>query len=101
MISSLNTDKAIKAALQILPSGLTATYENILLSTLKRHAIDIDDIKTTLQWLVASVVPLTASQLAEIMSISPEDKSIALQELYGPCPSADLTYITHSVPTST
>ena len=76
MISSLKTDKAIRAALRILPSGLAATYENILLTTLKRHAVDIDEIKTTLQWLVASVTPLTASQLAEIVAISPEDTSL-------------------------
>jgi hypothetical protein len=75
MISSFKTDKAIRAALQILPSGLAATYENILLTSLRRHAVDIDEIKTTLQWLVASVTPLTASQLAEIVAISPEDTS--------------------------
>lgn len=76
MISCLKTDKAIRAALQILPSGLAATYENILLTTLKRHAVDIDEIKATLQLLVASVTPLTASQLAEIVAISPDDTSL-------------------------
>jgi hypothetical protein len=76
LISSLKTDKAIRAALQTLPNGLAATYENILLTTLTGYAINIDEIKTTLQWLIASVTPLAASQLAEIVAISPEDTSL-------------------------
>lgn len=76
MISSFKTDKAIRAALQIMPSGLAATYENILLTTLKRHAPYVDEIKMTLQSLVASVSPLSAAQLAEIVAISPEDTSL-------------------------
>ena len=76
MISGLTTDKAIRATLQTLPDGLTATYESILLSTLKQYPTCIGDIKTTLEWLAASAVPLTASQLAEIVAISPEDTTL-------------------------
>jgi len=78
MISGLSTDKAIKAALQTLPNGLAATYENILLSTLKRYPKSIADVKTILQWLAASITPLTAAQLAEIVAIAPEDTTLDL-----------------------
>lgn len=76
MISSFKTDKAIRNALQTLPNGLAATYQNILLSTLERYPLSIDDTKTILQWLVASESSLTAAQLAEIVAISPEDTSL-------------------------
>lgn len=76
MVSALATDKAIRAALHSMPSGLADTYEQILLSILRRHPTGIKGIKTTLHWMVASVAPLTAAQLAEILAISPEDTTL-------------------------
>jgi len=76
MVSALATDKAIRAALHSMPSGLADTYEQILLSMLRQHPNGIEGIKTTLHWMVASVAPLTAAQLAEILAISPEDTTL-------------------------
>lgn len=76
MVSALATDKAIRAAIHSMPSGLAETYEQILLSMLRRHPSGIDRIKTTLQWIVVSATPLTAPQLAEILATSPEDATL-------------------------
>ena len=73
MISTSKNDKAIKLALQNLPNGLSATYEEILQSALKDYPSEFAEIKTILQWLVASVRPLSTSELAEVISFSPGD----------------------------
>ncbi|EKD17225.1 uncharacterized protein L3040_008869 [Drepanopeziza brunnea f. sp. 'multigermtubi'] len=78
MISTLKTDKAIRMTLQTLPDGLTAIYESVLESTLEQYPTQVQDIKRILQWLVCCAEPLTASELAEIVAIGPEDKSLDL-----------------------
>jgi hypothetical protein len=52
----------------------------------KQHPSRLAEIKTMLQWLVASLYPLAAQQLAEIVAISPEDSSL---DLDGVCTDPD------------
>ena len=76
MLSALKNDKAIRSALGKLPSGLTATYQQILTSTLEQYPAQIRDIRAILQWLVCSVEVLSAAQLAEAVAIFPEDDTL-------------------------
>jgi len=76
MLSALKNDKAIRLALEKLPSGLTATYQQILASTLEHYPAQIQDIRVILQWLVCSVEVLSAAQLAEAVAIFPEDDTL-------------------------
>jgi hypothetical protein len=69
----LKSDRAIKEALVKLPSGINATYDEILQQLCVKYPNSIDEIKRILQWLVGSIVLLTLRELAEAVSIRPDD----------------------------
>ncbi|MCJ1307340.1 hypothetical protein MMC25_000986 [Agyrium rufum] len=72
-LSSLRSDKAIKAALQSLPRGLDETYIKILYRMKEENEDNLDELKSLLRWLVINSGPLSFAQLAEAISISPAD----------------------------
>jgi hypothetical protein len=72
----LNSVRAIKEALNKLPTGVNATYDKIIQQLCTQYPENIEEIKTILQWLIGSRVPLTLNQLAEAVSIRPNDKSL-------------------------
>jgi hypothetical protein len=81
MITSLKTDSDIKCTLERLPNGLDATYESILTSISSRFPLEINRIKTMLEWLVLGHTLMTASQLAEIVAIGPEDTALSFDRV--------------------
>jgi hypothetical protein len=75
-ISALKSDRAIKEALIKLPSGIYETYDEILNQLCTKRPDDIEDIKCILKWLLCSRVPLTLEELAEAISIRPNDEML-------------------------
>ena len=75
-LCGLRSDRAIKEALAKLPSGIYATYDEILRQLCTKNPDDVEDMRRILRWLVFSMEPLTLQQLAEIVSIRPEDRSL-------------------------
>ena len=59
-----------------LPSGVFATYDEILYQLCTKNPDDVEDMKRILQWLAFSMEPLTLQQLAEIVSIRPNDRAL-------------------------
>lgn len=72
-VCGLRSDRAIKEALAKLPSGVYETYDEILQQLCSKNPDDMEDMKRILQWLTCSLEPLTLEQLAEVVSIRPED----------------------------
>lgn len=72
-ISTLGTDRAIKAALTNLPKGLDDTYERILQQIMTKTPEKVDEVKAILQWVAESMAPMTLDELAEAISIQPDD----------------------------
>ena len=75
-LCSLRTDRAIKDALEGLPSGINATYDEVLYRMYNTHQKDIYILQQILRWLVGCKVPLTLDQLAEAISLRPQDKAL-------------------------
>jgi hypothetical protein len=75
-ICGLRSDRAIKEALVKLPSGIYATYDEILYQLCTKNPDAVEDMNRILRWLVCSMEPLTLEQLAEIISIRSEDRSL-------------------------
>ena len=72
----MGTDRAIKAALTSLPKGLDDTYERILQQIISKTPEKIEEVRLILQWLVESMAPMTLHQLAEAISIQPDDNKL-------------------------
>ncbi len=72
-LSRLHSDRAIKNALGNLPRGLDETYIQILHKIQEENPDSIESVKAMLRWLVGSANPLTLDQLAEAISIEPND----------------------------
>ena len=72
----MGTDRAIKAALTSLPKGLDDTYERILQQIISKTPEKVEEVKTILQWLVESMAPMTLHELAEAISIEPNDTEL-------------------------
>jgi hypothetical protein len=72
-ICGLKSDRAIKEALVKLPSGVYATYDEILRQLCAKRPDDVEDMKLILQLLLYSIVPLTLPEIAELLSIRPGD----------------------------
>jgi hypothetical protein len=70
----LRNDRAINEALQTLPSSIYSTDDEILYKLCSQRPDEINNIKTVLQWLVGSFVPLTLNELAEAIAIRPTDR---------------------------
>ena len=75
-ICGLRTDRAIKDALKNLPSGINATYDEVLYRMYSTHQKDIHILQQILRLLVGCEVPLTLDQLAEALSLRPQDKAL-------------------------
>lgn len=75
-ISGLKNDRAIKAALKTLPSGVYYTYDEILYQLCSRNPEEVEDIRKILMWLVGSQVPLCLKEVAEAISIRPDDHQL-------------------------
>lgn len=69
-IKPLRTVKAVRTALNTLPLGLEDTYARILLNVPPQ---DVGMLRSILDWLCFSVMPLNLSQVYEAMSIEPEN----------------------------
>jgi hypothetical protein len=72
----LKSDRAIKEALNKLPTGISATYDEIIKQLCVQYPESIDEIRAILRWLIGSTVPLTLDQLAEAVSIRSEDERL-------------------------
>jgi hypothetical protein len=75
-LCALKSDRAIREALIKLPPGINATYDEILHQLYSKHPDNVDEIRRMLQWLVGSIIPLTLEQLAEVVSIRPNDRRL-------------------------
>jgi hypothetical protein len=75
-LCGLKSDRAIREALVKLPSGINATYDEILQQLYSKHPDNVDEIRRMLQWLVGTIIPLTLEQLAEAVSIRPNDRKL-------------------------
>jgi len=80
-LCGLRTDRAIKDALEHLPSSINATYDEILYRMYTTHEKDISILQHILRWLVGCKVPLTLDQLAESISLRPHDKALDLDSI--------------------
>ena len=72
-LPSLNSDRAIKKALQELPGALDQTYEQILLQIKNRTPARVTEAMTMLMWLTNALQPLTPDMLAEVVAIGDGD----------------------------
>jgi hypothetical protein len=75
-ICRLKSDRAIKEVLDKLPTGISATYDEIIQQLCTQYPESIGDIRAALRWLIGSTVPLTLDQLAEAVSIRPGDERL-------------------------
>lgn len=72
-ISSLRSDRDIKAALKKLPKGLDETYIRILSNIQLKYSDRVAEVKQVLQWLLIADDLVSLQQIAEAVSIQPED----------------------------
>jgi hypothetical protein len=72
-ICALKSDRAIKDALIKLPSKIYTAYDEILDQLCHKNPESLDDLKSILQWLTYSIVPLNVRQIAEVISIREQD----------------------------
>lgn len=72
-VSGFKSDGAIKSALRNLPSGLDDTYESVLSEILLKTPAEAETVRTILKWLFGTYHVLTLDELAEAVSIQPED----------------------------
>ena len=72
-LSSLNSDKAFKIALQELPSALDQTYEQILLQIKNTAPARVGEARTMPMWPTHAFQPLTPDMLAEVVAIGDGD----------------------------
>lgn len=72
----LKSVRAIKEALNKLPTGVHATYDKIIQQLCNQYPESIEEIKTILRWLIGSRVPLSLEQLAEAVSVRSEDERL-------------------------
>ena len=68
-ILPLRTIRAIRKAMEDLPSGLDNTYERIL-AQVPRHHIDI--VRKVLQWLCFALFPMTLAEMHDAVAIEPD-----------------------------
>ncbi|KAH4197368.1 hypothetical protein HBI24_158410 [Parastagonospora nodorum] len=70
--STARNDKDLKAMITNLPNGLEHTYETILSHMTSTYPDRVENMKILLQCLVVASPTLTASDLAEILAMGPE-----------------------------
>jgi hypothetical protein len=74
-VSSLKSDRAIRNALEDLPSGLDKVYDQVLAQIARKPGYDPEVIRTILIWVSTSYSLLTTNEIAEAVSMRPEDKT--------------------------
>lgn len=72
-LSNLGSDRAIKEALNVLPQGLEETYEGVLRRIISGNPGRVEEVKCIFRWLIGSEYILNLQELAEAVSINPED----------------------------
>ena len=77
-LSTLGSDRAIKQALDVLPQGLEETYEGVLRRITSNNPGRIEELKCIFRWLCGSERVLDLKELAEAVSINPEDTELDL-----------------------
>ncbi|KAH8748378.1 hypothetical protein BGZ57DRAFT_720244, partial [Hyaloscypha finlandica] len=75
-LCELNTDKAIRKALNSLPPTLSATYERILDKVNASNADTQRLVQNVLTWMICSKEPLSTKELLEAVSISEGDTEL-------------------------
>jgi len=75
-VSSLKSDRAIRNALQDLPSGLDKVYDQVLAQIVRKPGYDPEVIRTILIWVSTSYSLLTTNEIAEAVSMRPEDTTL-------------------------
>ncbi|KAF3804273.1 hypothetical protein GCG54_00000624 [Colletotrichum gloeosporioides] len=80
-ITATRTDREVRRALQSLPNGLNATYEQILGFALQRYPRRQSELKDILQWLAISLIPLSVENVAEITSIESDDTALEFEAI--------------------
>jgi hypothetical protein len=75
-LCELNTDKAIRKALNSLPPTLSATYERILDRVNASNADTQRLVQNVLTWIICSKDPLSTKELLEAVSISEGDTEL-------------------------
>lgn len=74
-VSSLKSDRAIRNALEDLPSGLDEVYDQVLAQIVRKPGYDPEVVRTILIWVSSSYSLLTMNEIAEAVSLRPEDKT--------------------------
>jgi Ankyrin repeats (3 copies)/Ankyrin repeat len=74
-VSSLKSDRAIRNALEDLPSGLDKVYDQVLAQIVRKPGYDPEVIRTILIWVSTSYSLLTTNEIAEAVSMRPDDKT--------------------------
>jgi Ankyrin repeats (3 copies) len=72
-LSGLKSDRAIRNALQDLPSGLDKVYDQVLAQIVRKPGYDPEVIRTMLVWVSTSYTLLTTNEIAEAVSMRPGD----------------------------
>ena len=73
-MTGLKSDRAIRNALENLPSGLDQVYDQILAQIARKPGYDPEVVRDILLWVSSSYGLLTTDEIAEAVSLQPEDK---------------------------
>jgi hypothetical protein len=76
MVSRARSARDLREVIKSLSDGYDTTYEKILLTIQDQYSQSLDEIKRLLQWLVVGFGPISTTQLAEAVSIRPDDESL-------------------------
>ena len=72
-VAGLKSDRAIRNALQDLPSGLNEVYDQILAQLSSKPGYDPHLIRTILLWVSSSYTLMSTNEIAEAASMQPND----------------------------
>ena len=75
-ICTAKSDKEIKIILQNLPNGLGHTYEALLCDIATRYPTRVEEVQKLFRCLIAAATPLTATELAEILAMQPDERDL-------------------------
>ncbi|KAH8911152.1 hypothetical protein BR93DRAFT_322414 [Coniochaeta sp. PMI_546] len=76
IVNNARSARDLRAVMRSLSDGYEATYEKILMTIQEHNSQSLDEIKLLLQWLVVGFGPMSTAQLAEVVSIRPQDDSL-------------------------
>jgi hypothetical protein len=75
LVDTARSARDLRTVINSLSDGYEATYEKIIVSIQEQYPHQLDEIKLILEWLVVDG-PMTTSQLAEAVSIRPNDTNL-------------------------